>query len=70
LLVYFKRLLFRKLVRSFMLGLGQVRRSCIMRLAVEKLPSDAALDAGDGVNTIAYLVKVWELRKSVRAFCS
>ena len=53
-----------------MLGLGQVRRSCIMRLAVEKLPSDAALDAGDGVNTIAYLVKVWELRKSVRAFCS
>jgi len=28
-----------------------------MRLAVEKLPSDWALDAGDGVNTIGYLVK-------------
>ena len=39
-----------------MLGLEQVRRSLIVRLAVEKLPSDAALDAGDGVNTVGYLV--------------
>jgi len=56
LLVCFKRLLFRKLVPSVMLGLEQVRRSLIVRLAVEKLPSDAALDAGDGVNTVGYLV--------------
>jgi len=31
-----------------------------MRLAVEKLPSDGALDARDGVNTTGQLVDVWQ----------